>query len=114
MKSVGIRWKYQIRDVLLTALHLLLISNIFVYQILRKLLIKCTSCKKEGIPYNKYIFHSESCIMSQKDETTNELSKTLKELKQSLRNLETKLNLTNSPSNSPNIDCIQEKLSRRN
>lgn len=87
-------------------------ANTFVYQILNKLLIKCTSCKKGGIPYDKYILHADSCIMSLKYGTKDELSKILKEKKKLLEDLKSKLNHTNSASTLMSTYCIVEKLSK--
>lgn len=87
-------------------------ANTFVYQILNKLLIKCTTCNKGGIPYPKYVLHLDSCIMSNKYGTEIELDKIIQEKTKQLDDLNAKINHTNSASTLANTYYIVEKLTK--
>ena len=54
-------------------------ANMFIYNILNKLRIKCPNCNKGGITYSTYVLHEELCTINDKYGQIEELEKILQE-----------------------------------
>lgn len=67
-------------------------ANRFVFAILSKLKIKCFSCGKGGISYEKYILHSESCMTSRKFGSVNKIREMIEKKETEINDLKKSIN----------------------